>query len=357
MDEKIIEYIKRRGAEIDKQIGEYLTDTASVRYLGSLLGRSGYEYDPKAISKAVIEPASYLLELGGKRWRPILMLTIIDALQKDSNDYIEFSMIPEVIHNGTLIHDDIEDNSDMRRGAPAVHKKYGIDVGVNLGDFMYFFPVVALLDSDKLTSSTKAKILEIYQRDLLKITIGQAMDIAWHNSLVDPFNVSESQYMQMAYSKTGVLASMAAKIGGVLGGADNRTVDALGRFGGSIGVAFQLQDDLLNITESSVAESKGGTGDDITEGKITLMVVYTLSKASEVDRKRLRKILGMHTRNRKLISEAIAIIAKYGAEEYTKTLEGSIVKKAWVDVDKLLPDSDSKKRLKAMAEFLINRSL
>jgi geranylgeranyl pyrophosphate synthase len=122
-------------------------------------------------------------------------------------------------------------------------------------------------------------------------------------------------------------------------------------------VAFQLQDDLLNITESSVAESKGGTGDDITEGKITLMVVYTLSKASEVDRKRLRKILGMHTRNRKLISEAIAIIAKYGAEEYTKTLEGSIVKKAWVDVDKLLPDSDSKKRLKAMAEFLINRSL
>ena len=138
------------------------------------------------------------------------MLTKIDALGKYSDDYIEFSMIPEIVHNASLIHDDIEDNSDMRRGAPAVHKKYGIDVGVNLGDFMFYFPVVALLDSSKLTKDTKIRMLEVYQREMLKLTIGQATDIAWHASLVDISNISESQYMQMAYSKTGVLASMAA---------------------------------------------------------------------------------------------------------------------------------------------------
>lgn len=357
MDDHILEYIKRRGAEIDKQIGEYLTDTASVRYLGSLLGRSGYEYDPKAISKAVIEPASYLLELGGKRWRPILMLTIIDALGKDSNNYTEFSIIPEVIHNGTLIHDDIEDNSTMRRGAQAVHKKYGIDVGLNLGDFMFFFPVVALLDSKKLTSESKMKILEIYQREMLKLSIGQATDIAWHRSLVDPYNVSESQYLQMAYSKTGVLAGMAAKIGGVLGGADDKTIEALGRFGASIGVAFQLQDDLLNITESGVAEGKGGRGEDITEGKITMLVIHALSEANEKERKRLKEILVMHTKDKRLISEAIAIIGRCDSEEYTKNLEEKLVREAWKNVERLLPDSESKNILKSIAEFLINRSI
>jgi geranylgeranyl pyrophosphate synthase len=357
MENEILDYIKQRGLEVDKKIREYLTDTGSARYLGSLLGRSGYEYDQKALAKAVIGPASYLLELGGKRWRPILMLTIIDALGKDSADFIEFSIIPEVIHNGTLIHDDIEDNSDMRRGAEAVHKKYGVDVALNLGDFMFFFPVVALLDSKKLTKETKTKVLEIYQREMLRCTLGQAMDIAWHSSMVDPYNVSESQYLQMAYSKTGVLASMAAKIGGVLGGADDKTIEVLGKFGGSIGVAFQLQDDLLNITESMVSSGKGGKGEDITEGKISLLVVHALSKADVKDKERLREILAMHTKERELISEAIAIIEKYGSDEYTKELEERLVKEAWVNVDKIIPESESKKRLKAMVEFLINRSL
>jgi geranylgeranyl pyrophosphate synthase len=357
MDSEILDYIKERGVEVDKKIREYLTDTGSARYLGSLLGRSGYEYDQKALAKAVIEPASYLLELGGKRWRPILMLTIIDALGKDSNEFIEFSIIPEVIHNGTLIHDDIEDNSDMRRGSEAVHKKYGVDVALNLGDFMFFFPIVALLDSKKITKEAKVKILEIYQRDMLRCTLGQAMDIAWHSSMVDPYNISESQYLQMAYSKTGVLAGMAARIGGVLGGADDKTIELLGRFGASIGVAFQLQDDLLNITESMVSSKKGGKGEDVTEGKISLLVVHALATANEKDRKRLREILKMHTKDRELISEAISIIERYDSEEYTKELEEKLVKDAWRDIDKMIPDSDSKKRLKAMVEFLINRSL
>lgn len=357
MDSEILEYIKRRGVEVDKKIHEYLTDTASVRYLGSLLGRSGYEYDAGAINKAVIEPASYLLELGGKRWRPILMLTIIDALGKDSDNYIEFSIIPEVIHNGTIIHDDIEDNSDMRRGSASVHKKYGVDLALNLGDFMFFFPVVALLDSKKLNGEDKMRILEIYQRDMLKLSLGQATDIAWHKPLVDPFDVSESQYLQMAYSKTGVLAGMAAKIGGVLGGADEKTVKALGKFGASIGVGFQLQDDLLNITESKLADGKGGKGEDITEGKVTLLVVYALSKATDAEKKKLKEIFKMHTKDRKLISEAIAIIEKYKSDEYTKELEEKLVKDAWKNVDRLLADSDAKSRLKSMTEFLIDRSL
>jgi geranylgeranyl diphosphate synthase, type I len=355
--EEIVDYIKRRAVEIDKKINEYLTDRTSIRYLENLLGRSGYAYDPKAIEKAIIEPAKYLLALGGKRWRPVLMLTIIDAMGRDSDENMEFAIIPEVIHNATLIHDDIEDSSEFRRGAQAVHIKYGVDVALNLGDFMFYFPIVALLDSKKLDDKTKIRLLDVYQREMLKVTIGQATDIAWHNFLVDPLKVSESEYLQMTYSKTGVLASMAAKLGGVLGGADDKTVMALGNFGASIGVAFQLQDDLLNVTESGVSESKGGVGEDITEGKITLLVIYTLSRAGEADKSRLVDILKSHTTDRKLIKEAIGILDKYGAKGYVKGLEEKLVSNAWNDVDRLLPDSDAKKTLKSMVDFLISRSV
>lgn len=355
--EQIVNYIKERALSIDKNIGDYLSDKTSVRYLETLLGRSGYKYDAKAIDGAIIAPAKYLFALGGKRWRPVLMLTIIDALGKNSNDYVEFSIIPEVIHNATLIHDDIEDNSEMRRGAPAVHMKYGVDVALNLGDFMFFFPTVALLDSQKLTTETKIRLLDVYQREMLRVTIGQATDIAWHNFLVDPLGVSESEYMQLAYSKTGVLSSMAAKLGAILGGADDKTVQTIGKFGATIGVAFQLQDDILNVSESGVSESKGGVGDDITEGKITLLTIYTISKADKNDRDRLVEILRMHTRDRDLIKEAIGIMKKYNAEEYAKELEFTLMKEAWAEVNKVIPDSDSKKILKSLAEFLINRSI
>jgi geranylgeranyl pyrophosphate synthase len=285
------------------------------------------------------------------------MLTVIDVLGKDSENYIEFSMIPEIIHNATLIHDDIEDRSEVRRGAPAVHIKYGVDVALNLGDFMFYFPIVALLDSPKLDSETKIRLLDVYQREMLKVTIGQAMDIAWHNFLVDPFSVTESEYLQMTYSKTGVLSSMAAKLGAILGGADDKTVEALGNFGSSIGVAFQLQDDLLNVTEGEYAKSKGGEGDDITEGKITMLVIYTLARASEQDKNRLVEILKMHTTDRALIKEAIGILSKYGAHEYAKGLEEKLVKDAWKNVDAVLPGSAAKEKLKSLAEFLINRSI
>ncbi|VVB77406.1 Short chain isoprenyl diphosphate synthase [uncultured archaeon] len=351
------EYLEKRAKKINETIKEYLNDTNSQRYLGKLLGRSGYEYDSEAITKGIIDPANYLLDLGGKRWRPILMLEVLEAFGKNPDDYAEFSIIPEIVHNGTLIHDDIEDNSNTRRGAPAIHVKYGIDVALNLGDFMFYFPMVAVLDSKKLSQETKMKMLTIYQKDMLKISVGQAIDIAWHRNLVDPMSVNEGKYMQMVDAKTGVLSSMAAELGGAIGGADDKTIAALGKFGSSIGIAFQLEDDLLNITKSRLAEKKGGVGDDIQEGKVTMLVIYTLEHSAEADRKRLIQILKSHTDNKEEIAEAIAIIDKYGAKDYTKALAQRLVSDAWKALDQLLPDSEAKKRIKAISEFLVGRTI
>lgn len=152
-------YLKVRAEFINTKIKEYLQVRSSDKYIETLLGKALYKYNNEAITESVLKPAWYLLELGGKRWRPVLMLLIIEALGKNPDDYVEFSVIPEVVHNATLVHDDIEDSSETRRGSPSVHMKYGIDVALNLGDFLFYFPVVALLDSKKLSMETKNRML------------------------------------------------------------------------------------------------------------------------------------------------------------------------------------------------------
>ena len=349
------DYLKKRAEFINAKIREYLEVESSDRYIEKLLGRAQYKYDNKAITKSVLEPSWYLLSLGGKRWRPVLMLLIIEALGKNPEDYLEFTMIPEIIHNATLVHDDIEDDSLTRRGSPAVHVKYGLDVAVNLGDFLYYFPVVALLDSKKLPMELKNKVLSIYVREMLRVCIGQATDIAWHKELVDPLGITADNYLEMVYNKTGVLARMSCQIAGALCGADDKLIEDLGLFGATIGVAFQLKDDVLNLYESKVSGSKGGVGEDITEGKITMLAIYAMQHADKKDKDRLLEILKMHTRDMELIAEAIAIITKYNARDYSEKLQEKILRESWDRIDKKLPESEAKRRIKQLSDFLINR--
>ena len=272
-------YLKKRAEVINSKMLEYLTKESSDRYVGKLIGKARYKYDHHALTKSLFEPSQYFLNLGGKRWRPILMLLIIEALGSDPDYYTEFSMIPEVIHNATLIHDDIEDSSETRRGSPSLHIKFGMDIADNVGNFLYYFPVAALLDSKKLDNGTKYRMLEIYVREMARVSIGQGMDIAWHKFLSDPFKITKEEYLEMCYDKTGVLAGMACELGAAICNVDDSTMEKLGYFGATIGVAFQIQDDILNIYESGVSKSKGGVGDDITEGKVTLLVIQTLNTA------------------------------------------------------------------------------
>ncbi len=353
----MLKYLKEKAELVDDHIYALLENMLDQDELDRLMGnKSDYDYDIEAIRKGLVDPMRYMLRLGGKRWRPILMLETIAALGANPDNYVEFAVIPEIVHNGTLVHDDIEDGSLTRRGVDAIHVKFGDDVAVNLGDLMYYLPILTVHGSEKLDDNTKLRLFYIYQREMCRVGLGQGLDITWHKQLVDPRNVTERQYLQMVYSKTGVLARMSMMLGGVLGGADENTVELLGKFGATLGVAFQLHDDILNITPSSVAESKGGVGDDISEGKITLLVVYTMEHSSPKDRKRLVEILKMHTKDQELKREAISIIERYGALDYTRRLEKELVENAWNSLEMLLPDSEGKRRLKDIADFLISRS-
>ncbi len=358
MQAEIEKFLKERSAIIDQLIEKYIPKNLEKDSLIFKLDPPRYGHSLEALNQAITQPIWEFLERGGKRWRPALFLTVIEALGKDSKSFLDFAIIPEVIHNGTIMVDDVEDDSVLRRGKPCTHRIFGVDIAVNVGSAMYFLPMLTLIkNKNKLPPETFNKIYEIYTKEMINLSLGQAMDIAWHRGLANADLITEAQYLQMCAYKTGTLARMAAKMAAVVANADENVVEKIGSFAEAVGVAFQIQDDILDLTSEEFAEKKGGRGQDITEGKRTLMVIRTLEKAEPSDGERLKEILEMHTSSQKLREEAIGIMRKYGSIDYAKQFARNLVQQSWKEVDRLLPPSDAKEKLRAFAEYLVERKI
>jgi geranylgeranyl pyrophosphate synthase len=353
----IEKFLEETAPQVDKAIEKYIPRKLSKNAVLFKVNPPLYSYNLEPLNKAISEPIWDMLDRGGKRWRPALFLLICEALGKKEGYCLDFSIIPEVIHNGTLVIDDIEDSSEVRRGKPCSHRIYGNDIAINAGNAMYYLPLLPLMvNKDSLSAEAQRDIYEIYVQEMINLSMGQAMDIAWHRGIANADALNEQDYLQMCAYKTGTLARMSAKMAAVLAGADGKLVEKLGRLAESIGVAFQMQDDILDLTGQEFAKSKGCVGGDISEGKRSLLVIYTLQKANAKDKKRLLEILNRHTTDQALRNEAIAIIKKYGAFDHVKALAERMVIDSWNDVDKLLPTPKAKEKLKAFAEFLITRN-
>jgi geranylgeranyl pyrophosphate synthase len=351
-------FLEEKAALIDKAIEKYIPRKFMKDAVVFRLNPPRYSHTFEALNKAVAEPIWEFLDRGGKRWRPALFLLIIEALGKNPEDYVDFAIIPEVIHNGTLIVDDIEDMSELRRGKPCTYKIYGLDIAINAGNSMYYLPLLPLIkNKDKISKEKLCRIYEIYVQEMINLSLGQAMDIAWHKGIANADKLEEEDYLQMCAYKTGTLARMSAKIAAVLADASEELTEKLGLFAESIGVAFQMQDDILDLTGEEFADKKGGRGQDITEGKRSLIVIHTLKVADAKDRKRLIEILNMHTSNQKLRDEAIKIMEKYDSINYVKDFARKIVKESWKEAERLLPTSNAKEKLNAFATFLIERKI
>lgn len=350
-------FLEEKAPLIDKAIEKYIPRKFSKDAVLFKVNPPAFSYNLETLNKAIADPIWDMLDRGGKRWRPALFLLICEALDKKEVYCLDFAIIPEVIHNGTLVIDDIEDSSELRRGKPCSHKIYGTDIAINAGNAMYYLPLLPLMvQRNKLSPQMQRGVYEVYVQEMINLSMGQAMDIAWHKGIANADALGERDYLQMCAYKTGTLARMAAKMAAVLSGADEKLVEKLGCLAESIGVAFQMQDDILDLTGEEFAKKKGGVGQDISEGKRSLLVIYTLQKASSADKKRLIEILNMHTSDQNLRNEAIALMKKYGAIEYVKTTAERMVLDSWSEVDRLLPTPQAKEKLKAFAEFLIKRT-
>ena len=318
----------------------------------SAIGSPNFGLDLNAPQRAITDPVWDFISRGGKRWRPALLLLACEAVGGSKKMALPYTVIPELVHNGTIMIDDIEDNSSMRRGKPTTHLLYGVDVAVNAGNAMYFLPLTVLMNDGKIPAEKKAKIYSIYASEMIQLSLGQATDIFWHKGCSNP---TEAQYLQMCSYKTGSLARMASKLGAVLGGANPNQVKAFGGFATSIGVAFQIQDDILNIIPEHVEWGKE-IGEDIKEGKRSLMVIHALSQIKPGQKNRLLGILNSKEKSDSDVAQAISIIKNSGSVEYAKGVARELVSSSWKKLDKNIEESQAKTLLKEFADYMIERS-
>lgn len=349
MDE-LRELLKDNAKEVNLELEKFLPRNFDSDWLESNLGKSNFGYDELTCTEAISKPIWDLISRGGKRWRPYLMKLAYEIVG-GKDDIGKFLVIPELIHNGTLIIDDIEDSSDIRRGKLCIHKLFGEDIAINAGNAMYYLPLFVVMKSD-LDDKVKLRIYEIVNEEMIKISFGQGMDIYWHGSNKE--NVKEGEYLQMCVYKTGTLARMAAKLGAVLGKGTEEQVNALAKFAESIGVAFQIQDDILNITNREWGKD---FGEDVTEGKRTLMVIRTLERASEEDKRDLLNILKMKTKDKILIERAIGILNRHDSVGYAKGVAKRLVEDAWREIDLSFEDCEVKNKLRLFANYLVEREI
>jgi len=379
--EGVEDYLIKKKPEIDKVIQKYLPRKASKKWLEFIFGKASYFHSPKAAQEVLIDPIYNFLDRGGKRWRPALLLLITEAVGGNPKRVKDFVIIPELLHDGSIIIDDIEDQGELRRGKPCLHKIFGIDVAVNAGNLLYFLPLISLIkNKDKFKPGVLLEAYKICVQEMTNIHLGQGMDIYWHKGRAEKIN--QKEYLQMCTFKTGCLSRLAAKLAVVLSGAEPRKrgaagdesklrrrqisstkngklAEKMGKIAESVGVAFQIQDDILDLVLEG-KERKGfgkSFGNDIKEGKRTLIVIHALKKASQKDKKRLLEILDKHTDNLKERKEAIEIIKKYGSIEYAKEVARKIVKNSWQEAEKLLPQSEAKARLEEFINYLIERKV
>ena len=349
--EKMLNSMKKH---VDAQILAFFPKKATAQKSRRILGRVRFPFNIKTAQPALHTPIWDLLDRGGKRWRPALMLIVAQALGANPKKLLPYSIIPEIIHNGTLMIDDVEDNSDLRRGKSAIHKIYGVDLAINAGNAMYYLPLKILLENPaKFSPKTINSAYSIYAQEMINLAYGQGFDIIWHQGR--NLDITENDYLQMCAFKTGTLARMAAKLGALFAGASPKNIDLAGEFAESIGIAFQIQDDILNLTASS--EYGKEIGGDISEGKRTLIVLRALEQLKPHQHDRLIRILNSRTKNQPMVGEAISLIKGTDALEYAGERARELVGSAWVKFSKALPDSKAKRQLKEFADYLIERKV
>jgi len=220
----------------------------------------------------LLAPGKDMLIRGGKRWRPLLMTLICESLG-GGDAALPLAGIIEFAHNATLIHDDIEDDSEDRRGKPAIHKIYGIDTAINSGSFLYF---LALSCIESYTGKNKEQIYKLWGKYLRGMHTGQAIDISWHRKV--SFIPTIEEYFVMCALKTGSLARCAAELGAYIAGAPEETARKLGEAAEKLGVGFQILDDVKNLTTGIPGKKRG---DDVVEGKKSLPVLLFLIRYPE----------------------------------------------------------------------------
>jgi geranylgeranyl diphosphate synthase, type II len=311
------------------------------------------------------EPRRYLYDLlsdypqrGGKMMRPSICIAAARLFGAPLEDAMRTAVAIELIHNALLIHDDIEDGSEQRRGRPTLHRLHGVPLALNAGDTLTLMSFRPLLENrGQIGERLTLRIIEETERMARECAEGQAMELGWRR--YNTTEVGDADYLEMVLKKTCWLATIyPIRVGALIGSRGSVDLDPFVRYGFFLGAAFQIQDDLLNLVgdEGYGKEING----DIWEGKRTLMLIHTIRESSPEERARLSAIL-RGPREERTPSEVKWIrrlMDKYGCAEYARKIAHGLAGAALHEYSLLsvgLPDSRDKSFLEQLVTWVIER--
>jgi len=289
------------------------------------------------------EVVQHIVKSGGKRIRPILVILSAKICGAKDDRHIPYAAIIEFIHTATLLHDDVVDNANIRRGRLTANTIWGNEPSVLVGDFLF------TKSFDLMVQIQNAEILRVMATATTSLAEGEIMELLRTSDI----NTTESDYYEVIDKKTAVLLSAACEIGAVLGGVDAERRSALKEFGHHLGMAFQLKDDLLDYvsTDSTLGKS---TGIDFKEGKVTLPLIHALKFATPGERETIAAALEKRRTSKKDFQQVKSIIERYGGLEYTSNVSREHIDNATKFLG-FFPPSPYKEALLELATYIITR--
>ena len=294
------------------------------------------------------EPIKYLMSLGGKRMRPLLVLLAYGLNKDNVEDILVPALAVEVFHNFTLMHDDIMDNAPLRRGKPTVHEKWDANIAILSGDTMMVQAYDMMLEVEQ---SLLPVVYRKFNRTAIEVCEGQQLDMNFESR----DDVSEEEYINMIRLKTAVLLGFSLELGGILSGLDKASSDLLQAFGVNIGIGFQLKDDLLDVYGDQEKFGKQ-VGGDIVSNKKTYLLINALKKAEGVQQEKLQSWLNATDFDvAEKVAGVTAIYDELGIRDLTKQKINDYFAKGFDALEKLEVDEGRKKPLIDFTKYLINR--
>ena len=297
------------------------------------------------------EPLLSYSRNGGKRHRPLICFAACLAVGGDPERATSAAAAVEHFHTAALIHDDIADEAELRRGEPCLHLTQGTGLALNMGDLALMLVNGTVLNDPLLDDATKMRVMNELITMTRRTIEGQALDIGWARD--GRYDLTPEDYLVMATHKTAHYSgAVPLAVGAIVGGGSEAEIEALRNHGLDTGLAFQIQDDLLNLVGAEEATKKDFRS-DITEGKRTLVVVHALQSSS--DRDRLIEILSSKEKDPAVLQEAVDIMEASGSIDYARTYAENLTQIAKNRLTEMVPPSDARDLLVSMADWFVSR--
>ncbi len=356
MQPRLKDYYIHNRQFVEKTLLEFIPGEFQETWFDQVLGTSPKDLANDLLDEGIYRPMTHYMKVSGKLLRPVLCCILLEGYGKLPSQFKPILVASEMIHSASLVLDDIVDNSYTRRNSPCAHRVYGIALAGNASILMTLH-AHQLIRSNlmPLNPEVRTKIMEALHYEHFVCGLGTAIDIGW--SLERKLDYSYEEYIQHVCMRSSAYTYRhAARISSIAAGAAKKDLKHIFDFGSYLGVAFQLVDDIFNLRPEMESWGKV-VSEDLTEGKRSLLVFYTLNKASREDRTRLLEILDAHTENPDTLQEAVKIIEKYDSFDQVRDQASRYIEKAIDSILKTDILDEYKILLTEFAQYVIDRKI